>query len=490
MALALALVLTIPSIQLEAAPAEKTLLRVSVADEAGLEELILSGATIYSRLESEAGPIFLVGADPAEAAGLLDGPLDVTRLDIEADGKAYYIVYRMPGYRGLDLSAYGRVLHEDAFQAVMQMDPRGAGRLAEAGAELRAVTTDPKPVAALRPGGGQAYELTGPAAITADPLIQQMVDAVDSATVFNYTGDLSGEWPVTVGGLPFTIATRHTNSGAFIRKATQFVGEHFDALGLAVEYHNWTDPDYPNVIAELPGTGSPDSIVILCAHLDDMPSGSLAPGADDNASGSVAVMVAADILSGYEWHYTIRFALWTGEEQGLLGSHAYALRSYNLGEDIIGVFNLDMIAYNTIGSNPQMELHENPSVPGTQLLSQIFADAISAYNLDLTTQIIPMGIGASDHASFTDYGYSAILGIEDLSDFNPNYHTTEDLLEYLDMDFYVEFVKASVAATAHLAEVESQPSPVPSLMITALLTLGLLLILLAWRAIGTRRAAG
>jgi hypothetical protein len=424
--------------------------------------------------------VYLVGATPSGAEVLKAGPCDVRTLDGNTDGKTYYVVYRMPGLSEPNLSAHGRVLYEDEFQAVMEMTPEAAERLAEAGAELRAVTLDPKPLSV--PVQAEIYE---PAALTADPLIQQMVDSVDSAAVYQYTGDLSGEWPVTVGGAPYLITTRYTYSGTPLRKATQFAGEHMEALGLAVEYHNWNDPDYPNVIGEQTGVGSPNSIVIICAHIDDMPSGPLAPGADDNASGSVAVLIAADILSQYDWQYTLRFALWTGEEQGLLGSHAYALRSYNLGEDIVGVLNLDMISYNTIGSARGIDLHANQSVPGTLVIADLFDDAVDAYGLNLIPQIIPIGIGASDHASFTDYGYSAILGIEDLSDFNPRYHTTGDQLQYADMGYYVEFVKASVATVGHMAGVQDQPDPVPSMRVPALFVLGLLL---AWGGLRARKA--
>ena len=66
-----------------------------------------------------------------------------------------------------------------------------------------------------------------------------------------------------------------------------------------------------------------------------------------------AVLVAADILSQYRWGCTLRFAFWTGEEQGLLGSAAYAQRSRNQSENIAGVLNLDMIAWNTAGSTPR-----------------------------------------------------------------------------------------------------------------------------------------
>jgi hypothetical protein len=458
----------------EAAPARMALLKVDAAAGTELQDLTSHDITIYAQLGSPDGPVFLVGADPSRAADLSRLGLGVSTLDADAGGKTYYVVYFAPRFDERDLSGYGRVIFRDDIQAVVEMAPRDAERMAEAGAELRAVTTDPKPLPP-HADAPRRFEMSGTAAVTAHPVIQGIVDAVDSATVYQYTGDLSGEWPVTIGGSPYTIETRHTYSGTPIRKATQFAGEHLEALGLTVEYHNWTDPDYPNVIGELPGTGSPDSIVIICGHIDDMPSGSTAPGADDNASGSVCVLIAADIMSQYQWHYTLRFALWTGEEQGLLGSHEYALRSYNLGEDIIGVLNLDMIAYNTAASAWDIDLHANSSVPATQELAELFDDVVDAYGLSLIPQIIPMGIGASDHASFTDYGYSAILAIEDLSDFNPRYHTTDDLLEYLDMSYYVEFVKASVATVAHMAVPLTQPNEVPAARAPILVTLALLL---------------
>jgi hypothetical protein len=78
-----------------------------------------------------------------------------------------------------------------------------------------------------------------------------------------------------------------------------------------------------NTIAELRGTERPDEVVLLGAHLD---SWDLATGASDNASGSVAVLEAARILkaAGARPKRTIRFALFSGEEQGLLGSQRYA----------------------------------------------------------------------------------------------------------------------------------------------------------------------
>lgn len=292
-----------------------------------------------------------------------------------------------------------------------------------------------------------------PGVVDPNPTIQLMMEQVISDTVVLYDGGLSGEFPVVIGGENYTIVTRNTNSGIPIQKATQYVGEHMTNLGLAVEYHQWSGPTYPNVIGEITGQTNPDEIYLITAHLDDMPSGPVAPGADDNASGSTAVMIAADILSQYRWDCTLRFAFFTGEEQGLLGSYAYASRSYNTGEDIQGVLNLDMIGWNTPASNPDIDLHANSAVPASIPLAQLFADVISTYNLDLVPQVISNGTGASDHASFWQFDYPAILGIEDYyggGDFNPYYHTTNDKLEHLDIEYFTEFVKAAVGTYAHM----------------------------------------
>ena len=194
---------------------------------------------------------------------------------------------------------------------------------------------------------------------------------------------------------------------------------------------------------------------MVTAHLDDMPTGSPAPGADDNASGAVAVLVAADVLSQFSWNCTLRFALWTGEEQGLLGSERYAHRAQSNGENIAGVLNLDMIAWNTAGSTPDIDLHAKSSMPATVDLANQMASVIATYGIDLVPEVRADGTGASDHASFWNHDYNAILGIEDYypneHDFDPYYHMTSDTLSTLDLDYFTEYVKAAVAETTHMA---------------------------------------
>jgi hypothetical protein len=308
---------------------------------------------------------------------------------------------------------------------------------------------------------------TASGVLTPDPRIQEMIDQVSSTTLYNYVGGLTGETPVIVGGEPYTITTRFSLSDIPIAKATQYAYEHFQSLGLTASYFDYYLQGFTrrNVIAEQIGLTQPGRIVLAAAHLDstsELPYPStLAPGADDNASGSAGVLVAADILSQYSFGCTLRYALFTGEEQGLYGSAAYAAAVHTLGEDVAGVVNLDMIAYNTAGTAPTMELHTRHGNAGDLLLANLYSDVIAAYQIDLTPVVLQDGESASDHYSFWQKGYPAILAIEDWSDHTPFYHKTADRLQTLDMAYYTRFVKAAVGTLAHLGCLPI-PNPPPA----------------------------
>ena len=292
------------------------------------------------------------------------------------------------------------------------------------------------------------------------PTIQGMINQVNQDTIYTYTGDLSGEWPVLINGESYTILTRHTDSGEPIRKATEYVTQHLTNLGLEVEVHNWESINHPNVIGQITGQVNPQNIYMITAHLDDQPSGPIAPGADDNASGSVATLIAADILSQYQWGCTLRFALWTGEEQGYEGSEAYADRARERNENILGVLNLDMIGHDG-GGAPNARLYAKSSVPGSVDIANLFVDVVQTYSIGLepTVRIDGSTGEMSDNQSFWKEGYAAILAIE--GDLTPHYHKTTDTLGNLTMDYYTEFVKASVGTFAHMAGclIEDGPQP-------------------------------
>lgn len=431
----------------DAAPA---LVRIELRGAADLAAFTASGLPALARLDSPAGEYLLAVLSPAEQVELTAQGLQTRILDADSRGAEYYL---LTAFRSGDLEqarAIVPLFETVGRRAVTRAAPQQTEALSALGLELARLGPDPISLAASQP-------VNLPEVIPPDPVIQQIIAQVDQDVVYNYDGNLSGEWEVTIGGSPYTILTRHTGQAVPTEKATQFTFEHFQALGLQTSYHLYTHPSYGqqrrNVVAEQPGLTQPSRIVLITAHLDDtsQTAATYAPGADDNASGSVAVLIAADLLSQYEFDYTIRYVLFTGEEQGLYGSAAYAAYVDSLNEDIVGVVNLDMIAYNGTPA-PVIELYARPGNAGDLVIANLFADVIAAYGINLTPNVIQEAISASDHASFWNHGFNAILGIEDTTnDFNPFYHTTNDQIENMDLVYFTNYVKAAVGTMAHFA---------------------------------------
>ncbi len=294
-----------------------------------------------------------------------------------------------------------------------------------------------------------------------------MMSQAQTTHLYSLTAELSGEWPAIIGGEPYTISTRFTNSITPIQQATRYAWEWMAGAGIAVDYHPWSAGGYSNrnVVAVITGTIRPDEIVMAVAHLDSLSPAetrmTLAPGADDNASGSAAVLTMARIFSRYSFSRTLRLALFTGEEQGLLGSSVYAAEARARGDTIVAVVNMDMIAWNSPGTTPTLDIHIRPASSAGYTddlaLAGIFTNVVTAYGLSahLTPTVHPSGVTASDHASFWQQGYPAMLLIEDYAwperDFNPYYHTVSDTLQRLDLDYFTAFVKAALGTVAHLA---------------------------------------
>lgn len=442
-----------------ATQASTALISIDIALPEEVDRFEKTGLPVYARFHHPEGDYLLTGAGPGGqeaivATGLTFRVLDpdITPLfeppakEDSRSAERLYAAYPMPGWPTPQWETYGHPLLDDGIRVLLRAAPGDAAHLVESGVEIEHISLDPKP---LRPA---AIEGAFPTAIDPDPVVQMMIEQVVSPTLYQYTGDLSGEWPVVVGGEPYTITTRYTYSGEPIGKATQYAGEHLEGLGLEVEYHAWDTITNPNVIGELPGIVDPEEVYLLCAHVDDMPPGPVAPGADDNASGVAAVLASADILTQYAWGCTLRFALWTGEEQGLLGSRAYARRSRLAGEEIAGVVNLDMISYNTIGSEPGINLFTKSDFTPTIELGQLFSDVIATYDLDLLPELWSVEGAGSDNFSFWINGYPAMLGIEDFNDFNPYYHSVNDRLEYLDMAYFTDYAKAALGTFVHMSD--------------------------------------
>jgi Zn-dependent M28 family amino/carboxypeptidase len=183
-------------------------------------------------------------------------------------------------------------------------------------------------------------------------------------------------------------------------------------------------------------------------------------------------MMAAEILSQYDFQRTVRFVLFTGEEQGLLGSDRYASKVVADGDNVLAAYNMDMIAFD-IRNLPKLRIYtrakRDPGYEGDMVIANTFLDVVNTYDasdtVPLDTVLVPAitplgglwGGHWSDHASFWDEGFSAVCAIEDDgSDWNRfNYHTVDDTISTLNFTYLTNYIRASVGTAAHLANVEN-----------------------------------
>jgi hypothetical protein len=191
-----------------------------------------------------------------------------------------------------------------------------------------------------------------------------------------------------------------------------------------------------------------------------MPGGPVnAPAADDDGSGTCSVLEAARVLAPYTFENTIVFALWDEEEQGKVGSAYYAGVAAANDDTIAAVVNMDAIAYDG-NADGLLRVHTRP-VANSLAIKDTALMVNTTYGLNLNIAINNPGATYSDHASFWSEGYGAILVIEDFdNDGNPHYHTPTDLLQYMDLPYWLDLTKLSIGTTAALAVPVNGPASV------------------------------
>jgi len=272
------------------------------------------------------------------------------------------------------------------------------------------------------------------------PKIDSLINLITTQSVTFLERQLTGDTSTVIGGSPYTIATRYYNS-ASNTKAAQFIFERFQEYGYSPRYQVNSSTS-TNVIAVKTGTKYPNQYFVIGAHYDNMPSGSITPGADDNASGSVAVMEAARILSNFPTEYSIIFVTFDAEEMGLYGSKAFVDTAYYKGDSIVCNLNFDMIAYdsNSDGTNWVVTNTASESFANDYISTmRTYVPALNPVKtIDLTAN--------SDHASFWTRNYKAFMNIENEDDFTPYYHTVNDKFNTLNLPFFRNIVRTAVAA--------------------------------------------
>lgn len=210
--------------------------------------------------------------------------------------------------------------------------------------------------------------------------------------------------------------------------AAAWIAERFHDLGIDdVSFQYFGGSWGPNVIAVIPGQGHPEEQIVIGGHYDSITSNyNNCPGADDNASGTAGVLECARVLSQGIYDRTIVVVAYGGEELGLLGSEAYAQAAAARGDDIVASIAVDMIGYVANGDTRDLDIIANGS--SEWLRSLVIATA--AEYVPTTPSVngtIPSG-ASSDHYSFWQAGYDAVLFFEDSGSYSPYIHTTSDVV--------------------------------------------------------------
>jgi hypothetical protein len=221
-----------------------------------------------------------------------------------------------------------------------------------------------------------------------------------------------------------------------------------------------------NIIGEIPGTDKADEVVMLGAHFDSWHGGT---GATDNGAGSAVMLEAIRILkaSGVKMRRTVRIGLWTGEEQGLLGSRAYVAAHFGDSQTkvvkpeqskISGYFNVD----NGTGKIRGVYLQGNAAV------GPIFERWMEPFHDLGMTQLTIQNTGGTDHQSFDALGIPGFQFIQDELDYDSRtHHSNMDVYERIqeaDMKQMAVIVASFVYLTANRAEKlprKPMPKPVP-----------------------------
>ncbi len=275
------------------------------------------------------------------------------------------------------------------------------------------------------------------------PKVTEINTTVSGDSLNSYVRILSGVDPVRIGATTYTITSRKPGTSTQT-VARQYIRMKFESFGL-VTYEQSFSGTYSgtNVYAVQMGK-NPDQIYIICGHYDSVTS----YAADDNATGVAAVIEAARILSKLIPEYTIVYAAWDREENGMVGSKYYAQQAKAAGKDIRAVINLDMLGWDS-NNDGLAEIHVQ-NYANSVALANALVSANTAYGIGLSPVLENPGTTASDHSSFWNNGYSAILLIEGYygGDFTPYYHKTTDQYATLNLNYLYKMSNMAITTLA------------------------------------------
>ena len=271
---------------------------------------------------------------------------------------------------------------------------------------------------------------------------------------------------------------RHpVTSPAHLQRAEEYLADTFAQLGLQVSTHPFEamGGTYHNVVASLLpthrtqgcGDGLPPAPLILAAHYDTVEG---SPGADDNASAVAVLLETARRLRGVDRMRGVHCIGFCLEEEGFLGSLAYAAELKAAQRDIAGAIVLECVGYASDQEGSQTAPPGTPiavptvgnflAVVGNQASAALTASVERAAkpHVPVVPLVVP-GNGErlpdtrrSDHAAFWHYGFPAVM-LTDTANFrNPNYHRSIDTIDTLNLRFLEQVADAATASVVAMLQ--------------------------------------
>jgi hypothetical protein len=241
--------------------------------------------------------------------------------------------------------------------------------------------------------------------------------------------------------------------------ASAYLFDTYTSFGYAPEFQwferqNALGGRTANVIATLRGTVNPDLIYVVSSHYDSVAIG---PGADDDSSGTAALLETARLLAKHPQPATIMFASFTGEEAGLLGSREFVRRAVADKVAIVGALNNDMVGWANDNRLDNTIRYSNHGIRDIQHAAAMQFSNLITYDA--------LYYKSTDAAAYYEAFGDIVGGIGSYPVLSsPHYHQSHDVLENMNHQLITEVAKTTAATLMLLA---SSPSRLTDLEVTS-----------------------
>lgn len=271
-----------------------------------------------------------------------------------------------------------------------------------------------------------------------------------------------------VASLAGEIGPRHIHGGDSLDRAATFIDRAFSDAGYKVTRQRFAVEGEPctNLEVAIPGSTTPDEIVVIGAHYDTIAT---TPGADDNASGIAVMLALARAFHTRSVERTLRFVAFANEEPGFfetdaMGSVIYAQALHAKGEHVVAMLSIESVGYYDDAAGSQdypfpvnlfyPDTGNFIAMVGNIASRDLVHDVVGAFRarsqLPSEAGALPEwmpGVGWSDHWAFWQIDVPAVM-VTDTAPFrNPAYHRptdTPDTLDYRRMALLVDGLVAVI----------------------------------------------